>query len=75
MIKDDTEVLAVCNVTTAQHLLATDTTGHISDALVITSVLEDDEIVVVPRDEFLYILIIREKIIEKKKICQINMLH
>ena len=56
MIKDDTEVLAVCNVTTAQHLLATDTTGHISDALVITSVLEDDEIVVVPRNEFLYYL-------------------
>ena len=56
MIKDDTEVLAVCNVTTAQHLLAIDTTGHISDALVITSVLEDDEIVVVPRDEFLYYL-------------------
>ena len=54
MIKDDTEVLAVCNVTTAQRLLATDTTGRISDALVITSVLEDDEVVVVPRDEFLY---------------------
>lgn len=56
MIKDNTDVLAVCNVTTAQHLLATDTTGHISDALVITSVLEDDEVVVVPRNEFLYYL-------------------
>lgn len=56
MIKDDTEVLAVCNVETARHLLATDTTEHLSDALVITSVVEDDEIVVVPKDEFLYYL-------------------
>ena len=56
MIKDNTDVLAVCNVTTAQHLLATDTTGHISDALVITSVVEDDEVIVVPKDEFLYYL-------------------
>lgn len=56
MIKDDTEVLAVCNVETARHLLATDTTGHLSDALVITSVVEDDEIIVVPKDEFLYYL-------------------
>ena len=56
MIKDNTEVLAVCNAETARHLLATDTTGHLSDALVITSVVEDDEIVVVPKDEFLYYL-------------------
>jgi len=56
MIRDDTEVLAVCNAETARHLLATDTTGHLFDALVITSVVEDDEIVVVPKDEFLYYL-------------------
>ena len=56
MIKDDTEVLAVCNAETARHLLATDTTGHLSDALVITSVVENNEVVVVPKDEFLYYL-------------------
>lgn len=56
MIKDDTEVLAVCNIKTARHLLSNDTIGHLSDALVITSVVEDDEIVVVPKDEFLYYL-------------------
>lgn len=56
MIRDDTEVLVVCNVTTAQHLLATDTTGHISDALVITSVIEGEEVIVIPKDEFLYYL-------------------
>lgn len=56
MIKDDTEVLAVCNVETARHLLATDTTGHLSDALVITSVVEDEEVIVIPKDEFLYYL-------------------
>lgn len=56
MIKDDTEVLVVCNAETARHLLATDTTGRLSDALVITSVVEDDEVIVVPKDEFLYYL-------------------
>lgn len=56
MIKDDTEVLVVCNSITARHLLSNDTTGHLSDALVITSVVEDNETVVVPKDEFLYYL-------------------
>ena len=56
MIKDDTEVLAVCNAETARHLLSNDATGHLSDALVITSVVEDNEVVVVPKDEFLYYL-------------------
>lgn len=56
MIKDDTEVLVVCNAETARHLLVTDTTGHLSDALVITSVVEDEEVIVIPKDEFLYYL-------------------
>lgn len=56
MIKDGTEVLAVCNAITAKHLLSNDTTGHISDALVITSVVEDSDVIVIPRDEFLYYL-------------------
>lgn len=56
MIKDNTEVLVVCNATTAKHLLANDKTGKLSDALVITSVVEEDEVVVIPRDEFLYYL-------------------
>ena len=56
MIKDGTEVLAVCNAITARHLLSNDTTGHISDALVITSVVEDSDVIVIPRDEFLYYL-------------------
>ena len=56
MIKDDTEVLVVCNPTTTRHLLSNDTTGHLSDALVITSIIEDNEVVVVPKDEFLYYL-------------------
>ena len=56
MIRDDTEVLVVCNAITARHLLSNDTTGHLSDALVITSVVEDNEVVVVPKDEFLYYL-------------------
>lgn len=56
MIRDDTEVLAVCNVITAKHLLSNDTTGRLSNALVITSVVEDEEVIVVPKDEFLYYL-------------------
>lgn len=56
MIKDDTEVLAVCNVETARHLLSNDTTGHFFDALVITSVIEGEEVIVIPKDEFLYYL-------------------
>ena len=56
MIKDDTEVLTVCNAETARHLLSNDTTGHLSDALVSTSVVEDNGVVVVPKDEFLYYL-------------------
>lgn len=56
MIKDGTEVLAVCNAETARHLLSNDTTGHLSDALVITSVVEDEEVIVIPKDEFLYYL-------------------
>lgn len=56
MIKDDTEVLAVCNAETARHLLSNDTTGHLSDALVITSVIEGEEVIVIPKDEFLYYL-------------------
>lgn len=56
MIKDDTEVLAVCNAETARHLLAIDTTGHLSDALVITSIVEDEEVIVIPKNEFLYYL-------------------
>lgn len=56
MIKDNTEVLAVCNAITAKHLLSNDTTGHLSNALVITSIVEDNEVVVVPKDEFLYYL-------------------
>ena len=56
MIRDDTEVLVVCNAITARHLLSNDTTGYVPDALVITSVVEDDEVIVIPRDEFLYYL-------------------
>lgn len=56
MIRDDTEVLVVCNAITAKHLLSNNTTGHISDALVITSVVEDSDVIVIPRDEFLYYL-------------------
>ncbi len=56
MIRDDTEVLAVCNPITAKHLLSNDTTGHLSNALVITSVIEEDEVIVIPKDEFLYYL-------------------
>lgn len=56
MIKDGTEVLAVCNAITAKHLLSNDTTGHIFDALVITSVVEGEEVIVIPKDEFLYYL-------------------
>ena len=56
MIKDNTEVLVVCNATTARHLLANDTTGKLSDALVITSVVEEDEVIVIPKYEFLYYL-------------------
>lgn len=56
MIRDDTEVLVVCNAITARHLLSNDTTGHVPDALVITSVVEGDEVIVIPRDEFLYYL-------------------
>ena len=56
MIKDNTEVLAVCNATTARHLLSNDITGRLPDALVITSVVEDEEVIVVPKDEFLYYL-------------------
>ena len=56
MIKDNTEVLAVCSAITARHLLANDKTGKLSDALVVTSVVEDSDVIVVPRDEFLYYL-------------------
>lgn len=56
MIKDNTEVLVVCNATTARYLLANDKTGKLSDALVITSVVEEDEVVVIPKYEFLYYL-------------------
>ena len=56
MIKDNTEVLVVCNATTARHLLANDTIGKLSDALVITSVVEEDEVIVIPKYEFLYYL-------------------
>ena len=56
MIKDNTEVLAVCNAITARHLLVNDKTGKLSDALVVTSVVEDSDVIVVPRDEFLYYL-------------------
>lgn len=56
MIKDGTEVLAVCNVITAKHLLSNDTTGKLSDALVVTPVVEDSDVIVVPKDEFLYYL-------------------
>lgn len=56
MIKDNTEVLAVCNAITAKHLLSNDTTGHIFDALVITSVVEGEEVIVIPKNEFLYYL-------------------
>lgn len=56
MIRDDTEVLVVCNVITAKHLLSNDITGHIFDALVITSVIEGEEVIVIPKDEFLYYL-------------------
>ena len=56
MIRDDTEVLVVCNAITARHLLSNDTTGHLSDALVITSVVEDEEVIVIPKDEFFYYL-------------------
>ncbi len=56
MIRDDTEVLVVCNAITARHLLSNDTTGHLSEALVITSVVEDEEVIVIPKDEFLHYL-------------------
>ena len=56
MIKDNTEVLAVCNAITAKHLLSNDTTGHLPDALVITSVVKGEEVIVIPKNEFLYYL-------------------
>ena len=56
MIRDDTEVLVVCNAITARHLLSNDTTGHLSDALVVTSVVEDEEVIVIPKNEFMYYL-------------------
>ena len=56
MIKDDTEILVVCNTTMAKHLLSNDTTGRLSNALVITSVVEDKKAIVIPKDEFLYYL-------------------
>ena len=56
MIKDDTEVLAVCNAETARHLLSNDTTGKLSDALVVTPVVEGEEVIVFPKNEFLYYL-------------------
>lgn len=56
MIKDNTEVLAVCNAITARHLLSNDTTGKLSDALVITPVVEGEEVIVIPKNEFLYYL-------------------
>lgn len=56
MIRDDTEVLVVCNASTARHLLSNDTTGHLSKALVITSVVEDEEVIVIPKNEFMYYL-------------------
>lgn len=56
MIKDDTEILVVCNTTMAEHLLSNDTTGRLSNALVITSVVEDKKAIVIPKDEFLYYL-------------------
>ena len=56
MIRDDTEVLVVCNAITARHLLSNDTTGHLSDTLVVTSVVEDEEVIVIPKNEFMYYL-------------------
>lgn len=56
MIKDNTDVLVVCNINTARHLLANDVTGKLSDALVITPVVEDSDVIVVPKNEFLYYL-------------------
>lgn len=56
MIRDDTEVLVVCNAITARHLLSNDTTGKLSDALVVTPVVEGEEVIVIPKNEFLYYL-------------------
>lgn len=56
MIRDDTEVLVVCNAITAKHLLSNNTIGKLSDALVVTPVVEDSDVIVVPKDEFLYYL-------------------
>jgi hypothetical protein len=56
LIRDDTEVLVVCNAITARHLLSNDTTGKLSDALVITPVVEGEEVIVIPKNEFLYYL-------------------
>jgi len=56
LIKDDTNVLVVCNINTARHLLANDVTGKLSDALVVIPVIEDSDVIVVPKDEFLYYL-------------------
>lgn len=56
MIKDNTDVLVVCNINTARYLLANDVTGKLSDALVVAPVVEDNDVIVVPRDEFLYYL-------------------
>ncbi len=56
MIKDNTEVLAVCNAVTAKHLLSNDTTGKLSDVLAVTPVVEGEEVIVIPKNEFLYYL-------------------
>ncbi len=56
MIKDNTDVLVVCNINTAKHLLVNDKTGKLSDALVVTPVIEDNDVIVIPKDEFLYYL-------------------
>lgn len=56
MIRDDTEVLVVCNAITAKHLLSNDTTGKLLDALVVTPVVEGEEVIVIPKNEFLYYL-------------------
>lgn len=56
MIKDDTEVLIVCNPVDAKFLIESDQKGFILDNFIITSLVPIGELTVVPKDEFLYYL-------------------
>lgn len=56
MIKDDTEVLVVCNPADAKYLIESNQKGFVLDNLIITSLVPIGELTVVPKDEFLYYL-------------------